>query len=142
MKAKLFSYEDQRVYATPSAIFGHPKSYPFLQALEPCLQRCNNIQSKATRPSPSLQPRPMQNNEYRVVLYMGIIPIPPPPNPPGLDAPPPKLLPLLLLLVDLRFVTPAEALPLPVLPDTFRLPFQLPLKLTRPLRPLRLFELS
>ena len=43
-----------------------------------------------------------------------------------MDVPPPKLLPLFLLLVDLLFVTPVGALPLLLPPDAFRLPLLKP----------------
>ena len=66
------------------------------------------------------------------------MPMPRPPEPapfvPYLDVPPPKLLPLFLLPVDLLFVTPVGALPLSLPPDAFRLPL---LKLPRPRSTLR-----
>ena len=59
--------------------------------------------------------------------HIGIMPIPPPSNPPPLpprlDGLAAKLLPLLLLLVDLLLATPAGALPLLEPPDAFLPPF-------------------
>ncbi len=105
-----------------------------------------NTQLNGTRPSKSSQPWSMQNSNQRIIHHIGIIPIPPPPrpprDPPRLAGPPPKLLPLLLLLAGLLFVTPAEALPLPVLPDDFLFFFHTFRELPRPLLPPRLFELS
>lgn len=124
----------------------------------PSLSRFSKLQAiyamprKRTRPknattsSNSSHPRPMQSTKQKIIHHIGIIPIPPPPdpprNPPCLAGPPPKLLPLFLLLADLLFVTPAEAWPLPVLPDAFLDLFGPPRKLPRPLLPPRLFELS
>ena len=58
------------------------------------------------------------------------MPMPRPPKPlpfvSCLDVPPPKLLPLFLLLADLLFVTPVGALLLVLPPDAFLLPFLKP----------------
>ena len=109
------------------------------------LQKSSSAKN-ATMTSKRSHPRPMRNSKQRIIHHMGIMPIPPPPDPPPdpprLAGPPPKLLPLLLPLIDLLFVTPAEACPLPVLPDAFLFFFDPPRKLPRPLLPPRLFELS
>ena len=76
----------------------------------------------------------MQQASLYIRHHMGIMPTPPPPNPPLLplcfNGPAPEPLPLLLLLVDLLLATPAGALPLLKPSDDFLLPF-----LKNPLRP-------
>ena len=126
-----------------------PMSLPIVSAPDPCVQCYEKVTQpkigrNATIPSKRSHPRPMQNSKQRIIHHIGIMPIPDlPPDPPRFAGPPPKLLPLLLLLIDLLFVTPAEAWPLPMLlPDAFLFFFDPPRKLPRPLLPPRLFELS
>lgn len=146
MMFMICSYEDRHTVPIqihwPSKVLPDPLSTTAMLAM----LRTTNTQLDVMRPSKSLQPRPMRNSKQRNKLHMGIIPIPPPPrppwNPPRLAGPPPKLLPLILLLVDLLFVTAAEALPLPVLPDAFLFFFHPPRELPRPLLPPRLLGLS
>lgn len=126
---------------------GRFKSCPFIQASKPYVQYYNKHSAKCDEPAIISHRWPIQDSKQTIILHIGIIPIPPPPpepprDPPRLAAPPAKLLPLLLLLADLLFVTPAEAWPLALLPDIFLFVFHLPRGLPRPLLPPRLFELS
>lgn len=136
------SYEDQCTNPPIGALAVPSAAHLFKHQSHVC-NTTTNAQLNTTSTSKASNPRPMQNSQQRIILHIGIIPIPPPPRPPGPPPPlaglPPKLLPLLLLLVDLLFV---KAWPLPVPPDAFLFVFHPPRDLLRPLLPPRRFEIS
>ena len=136
-------YEDQIIVSIAGPRGRPSPAHPFKQQGHACNATRNIRHMSRERQTLKAHriPHLMHNSKQREPLHIGIMPIPPTPwpprNPPRLVCPPPKLLPLFLLLVELRFVTPVEVSPLLVPPEAFLFRLDPPREFPRPLLPPR-----